>query len=167
MNDFFWDTFFLSLWDMSQAPPLLHHRPEHKSGCCSLGHIWSSRRHFPLSVSAAAMPTQQQIASFAFLTAQAANTTSQQLGAALPICFQQTSSRVSVNPCTADRSKTGNGTHTASSGKLLKLTLTLPFKKWINFCPRHSVKIKTFWMFLDLIHVVCPFRKVTFHTDWK
>lgn len=89
----------------------------------------------------------------------------QQLGAALPICFQQTSSRVSVNPCTADRSKTGNGTHTASSGKLLKLTLTLPFKKWINFCPRHSVKKKTFWMFLDLIHVVCPFRKVTFHTD--
>lgn len=136
-----------------------------KNGCCSLGHIWSSRCHFPLSVSAAAMPTRQQIASFAFLTAHAANTTSQQLGTALPICFQQTSSRVSVNPCTADRSKTGNGTHTASSGKLLKLTLTLPFKKWINFCPRHLIKIKTFWMFLNLIRVVCPFWKVTFHTD--
>lgn len=44
LNEWLWFLrhFFLSLWDMSQAPPLLHHRPEHKSGCCSLGHIWSS-----------------------------------------------------------------------------------------------------------------------------
>lgn len=104
---------------MSQAPSMLHHRPEHEAGCCSLIHISRSRRHFPLSVSAAAMPTPQQIASFAFLTAHAANTTSHKLSAAPPICFQQTSSRVSVSPCTADRSKTGYGTHTVSFGKRL------------------------------------------------
>lgn len=105
-----------------------HRRPEQESGCCSLVHISSSRRHFPLCVCAAAMATPQQIASFAFLTAHAANTTSQKRSAAPPICFQQTSSRVSVNPCTADRSK--NRKWNSHSFFLVNsLTLYAPFQK--------------------------------------